>query len=126
MEALDQPIALRMVGSGLLVADVQRAEDSTQQAQGELGTSVRCDDVWHLKRATHSSSSTLAHVVADVSATGNASGHLVDLSMMVNRCVAPGAAGSGPMRSTWICEKRLCGTVMGSGSMWTCLVTFLH
>ena len=49
MEALDQPIALRMVGSGLLVADVQRGADSTPQARGELGTSVRRDDVWHAK-----------------------------------------------------------------------------
>ena len=62
------------------------------------------------KLATHSSSSTLTHVAANVYATRNASGHLVDLSMMVNRRVAPPAAGSGPTRSTWMREKRLSGT----------------
>ena len=75
------------------------------------------------KRATHSSSSTLAHVAADVSATGYASGHRVDRSTMVNRCVVPRAAGSGPTRSTWRWENRRCGTAMGCGSTWTCLVT---
>ena len=49
VEALNQPIALRMVGSGLLVGDVHRAADSTPQARGELGTSFRRDDVWHAK-----------------------------------------------------------------------------
>jgi hypothetical protein len=55
-----------------------------------------------------------AQSVAVMEERGIASGHRVDLSTTVNRYVKPWEGGSGPTKSTWMCEKRLSGTVMGA------------
>ena len=39
------------------------------------------------------------------SSMGMASGHLVDLSIMVNRYLKPSDFGRGPTMSTWMCEN---------------------
>ena len=52
---------------------------------------------------------------AVVLARGRASNHLVERSITVNRWVNPLEEGKGPTRSTWMWEKRRCGTGRGSG-----------
>jgi hypothetical protein len=50
--------------------------------------------------------------VADLS--GTASAHLVERSITVSRYTKPSLdTGSGPTRSTWMCEKQQRGTAMG-------------
>ena len=59
-----------------------------------------------------------------VAERGIASNHLVDLSMIVNRCVKPLDDGRGPTISTCICEKRLEGTGICCISDLVCLCIF--
>ena len=124
MEALDQPIALRMVGSGLLVADVQRAADSMSQARGELGTSVRRDDVLHAKTCH-------PFLQQYPDACG---GQCVRHQECLRPPSGPVDDGEQARGSTcswqWSDEVHLDAgktsvwhMAMGSGSMWTCLVT---
>ena len=74
--------------------------------------------------ATQFSANALPTVAASVCAIGMASGHLVNWSMTVSKCVWPFEAGNGPTRSTWTCAKRAAGfSNLCSGARW-CLCTF--
>ena len=53
----------------------------------------------------------------EIPARGIASGHLVYLSMHVNRYVKPCEEGKGPTRSTCTCANLLKGTGIFSGQM---------
>ena len=55
------------------------------------------------------SSRAVAHDTVVASSIGIASGHLVDLSMIVNRYRFPSELGSGPTISTCMCPKRRVG-----------------
>jgi hypothetical protein len=54
---------------------------------------------------------TAAQDSAEMSETGRTSNHLVFLSMTVNTQDVPSETGSGPMRSTWICENCRSSTI---------------
>ncbi|KRZ75625.1 hypothetical protein T10_8910 [Trichinella papuae] len=65
-----------------------------------LGTPKRAIQLFRKVRAT---------VVAVMSWIGQASGHLVNLSMAVRRYLKPSDCGSGPTMSRWTCSKRCAG-----------------
>src|SRR5450830_588451 len=67
------------------------------------------------KRCIHPSNNALAQSADDTDDRGNASGHLVVLSIIVNRYVKPLLAGRGPTKSTCTWAKRRVGTSMTSG-----------
>jgi hypothetical protein len=50
---------------------------------------------------------------ADVAETGTASGHLVVLSTIVNKCVQPAELGRGPTKSMCRCVKRRRAMALG-------------
>jgi hypothetical protein len=75
------------------------------------------------KRATHPLMRASAPSSVEVARRGMASGHLVDLSTTVNRWLNPSLeTGSGPTRSTCMCENRLRGTYICWTGACTCLV----
>ncbi|XP_062903413.1 meiosis 1 arrest protein [Mobula hypostoma] len=74
-----------------------------------------------LNHATQVVIRALAHVSVAVSASGIASGHLVNLSTMVNRYLTPLETSSGPTMSTWTCSNLLCVGWKGCSGALTCL-----
>ena len=60
---------------------------------------------------------------AEVSAMGITSGHLKNLSTMMNKCVYPCEEGSGPTTSTWMCSNLAPGIGICCAGGCVCLIT---
>ncbi len=76
------------------------------------------------KRPIQCRMSASRQVAVSTFASGTASNILLALSMMVKRYLYPSFdTGSGPTMSTWMWEKRCCGTGMGCTAAAGCLVT---
>ena len=69
----------------------------------------------------HPSIKVFATFSEDVSLIGIASGHLVNLSTHVKRCVWPFDGGDGPTISTCMCLNRASGTANVHGVVEVCL-----
>ena len=66
-----------------------------------------------------------AQAADDASCIGVASGHLVDLSIMVRRNLASPEGGSGPTTSTWMCPNLRFGCGKSPTPDSVCLVILL-
>ena len=75
--------------------------------------------------ATHPRMRASAHVAAEMSWTGTASGHLDHLSTIVKMYVWPSDCGKGPTKSTCRWPKRLSGAANFSKGVLMCLPTLL-
>ena len=69
---------------------------------------VICNGTPNLDTQADSKAEAQASAVADF--MGMASGQRVDRSTIVNKYLKSSDAGRGPTTSTWMCEKRHCGS----------------
>jgi hypothetical protein len=109
---------------------VRLLEISSLEQRVDQTADVNCSprsDVMHSgtpNLATHVAMKVSAQDVAEVSLSGTASNHLVDLSIMVKMWLKPPEeTGTGPTRSTCTCVKRQHGIGMGCAGAAGCNVT---
>jgi hypothetical protein len=77
--------------------DAQDVAEAVPEGRGELVPLVRRDDCWHA-------------IPRDPTLNLNTSTPVRSITM--NMYVVPSEAGSGPTKSTWICDNRWAGTAM--------------
>ena len=109
---------------------VRLLEIPSLEQRADHTTDVNCgprSEVMHSgtpNLATHVATKVSAHDVAEVSLSGTASNHLVDLSIMVKMWLKPPEeTGRGPTRSTCTCVKRRQGIGIGCAGAAGCVVT---
>ena len=114
-----------MVGGRVDVLDGQRFPNSAQSAEVNWAPRSEVRLVGTPNLAIQPLIRASAHVVAEMSFTGIASGHLDHLSTIVKMYAWPSDCGNGPTRSTWRCPKRLSGALNLSNGDLMCLPTLL-
>jgi hypothetical protein len=104
-----------------MLRSLQRAAQTAEVNWGPLSLVIAAGSPKH---CTQPEKRAAAQSAAEVAETGTASGHLVVLSTIVNKCVQPLELGKGPTKSMCRCAKRPRGTGICSGCNFTCLCTF--